>query len=171
MIVLAGPQDAVDRFVSKAPRDGVFPMLLPYHAAFHTPLLELVAARARREIKSGAFSMPAIPMIDGRGHIWRPHMSDIHALWDYTLGAQVTRTYDFTRAVTVGVREFAPDCLIILGPGETLGSAVIQSLIAANWRDMASRADFNRHASRQTGGVRDGPRRPTPTHYGQLGLA
>ena len=143
MIVLAGSQDAVDRFVSKAPRDGVFPMPLSFHAAFHTPLLEPVSARARQEITSAAFAMPATPMIDGRGHIWRPHMSDVHALWDYTLGAQVTRTFDFTRAITVGIREFAPDCLIVLGPGETLGGAVIQSLIAANWHGMASRADFN----------------------------
>ena len=41
-------------------------------------------------------------------------------------------------------REFAPDYFIIPGPGTTLGGAVAQSLILANWRGMASKVDFQR---------------------------
>ena len=66
------------------------------------------------------------------------------ALWDYTLGAQVTETYDFAAAIRVSVREFAPDVLIVLGPGETLGGAVAQSLIAIDWRGLADKNDFSR---------------------------
>jgi hypothetical protein len=81
-------------------------------------------------------------MIDGRGQIWWPHASDLNALWDYTFGHQVTQTYDFTRAVTVAAREFAPDLFIIVGPGTTLGGAVAQSLISANWQGLGSKTDF-----------------------------
>jgi hypothetical protein len=81
-------------------------------------------------------------MIDGRGYIWRPGAVDTGSLWDYTFGAQVTQPYDFTTAVQVGVREFAPDCLIVLGPGATLGGAVAQSLIEARWRGLDSKATF-----------------------------
>ena len=45
-------------------------------------------------------------------------------------------------ALTVAAREFAPDLFIITGPGTTLGGAVAQSLITAEWRGMASKADF-----------------------------
>jgi [acyl-carrier-protein] S-malonyltransferase len=142
MIVLAGPQDAVDRFIAAAPREGSFPLPLPGHAAFHTPLMAPIVERARGALSVADFAPPALPLIDGRGGIWRPQMSQVEALWDYTLGAQLTQTYDFTRAISVGVREFAPDCVIVLGPGETLGGAVIQSLIAARWQGLDSRNAF-----------------------------
>ncbi|MEW4451809.1 hypothetical protein AB1L30_03890, partial [Bremerella sp. JC817] len=38
--------------------------------------------------------------------------------------------------------EFAPDLFIVTGPGTTLGGAVAQSLILADWRKMGSKADF-----------------------------
>ncbi len=63
-------------------------------------------------------------------------------LWDYTLGHQVTEPYDFTHAIRIAAREFAPDLFIITGPGTTLGGAVAQSLILSDWRGMASKADF-----------------------------
>ena len=63
-------------------------------------------------------------------------------LWDYTLGHQVTESYDFTRAVQVAARDFAPDLFIVAGPGTTLGGAVAQSLILAAWRSLGSKGDF-----------------------------
>jgi hypothetical protein len=57
-------------------------------------------------------------------------------------GAQVTTPYDFTAATRVSVREFAPERLIILGPGNNVGVAVAQSLIAADWRGLDSKAAF-----------------------------
>src|SRR3546814_16366639 len=71
------------------------------------------------------------------------------ALWDYTLGHQVVEPYDFTRAIANAAREFAPDLFIVTGPGTTLGGAVAQSLILANWRSMASKADFQQRQSEQ----------------------
>jgi [acyl-carrier-protein] S-malonyltransferase len=42
----------------------------------------------------------------------------------------------------VAEREFAPDLFIVTGPGTTLGGAVAQSLILADWRGMGSKTDF-----------------------------
>ena len=41
------------------------------------------------------------------------------------------------------MKEFAPDHLILLGPGSSLGGAVAQSLIAVNWHNWQSKADFS----------------------------
>jgi hypothetical protein len=65
-------------------------------------------------------------------------------LRDYTLGHQVVEPYDFTAAIRTAAREFAPDYFIIPGPGTTLGGAVAQSLIRANWRGLACKSDFQR---------------------------
>lgn len=143
LLVLAGNEPALEVLHSKlAPEQGRFPMRLKNHAAFHTPLQAPISARGKEALAASLFCPPRIPMIDGRGHIWRPHSTDAGKLWDYTLGAQVVETYDFTAAIRVGVREFAPDCLIILGPGNTLGGAVAQSLIALDWRSLKSKTDF-----------------------------
>jgi hypothetical protein len=117
-------------------------MRLPRHAAFHTRLQAPVAEQARNRLSPELFTQPALPLIDGRGAIWWPHSTDTYALWDYTLGHQITETYDFTRAIEIAAREFAPDLLIIAGPGTTLGGAVIQSLILAQWRGVRSKKDF-----------------------------
>ncbi len=124
------------------PVDDRFPMRLKNHAAFHTPLLESVAEKGRAALPPEIFRQPQLPLIDGRGAIWFPHAVDRTALWDYTLGHQVTRTYDFTLAVQVATREFAPDCLIVLGPGTTLGGAVAQSLVGIDWQGLSGKADF-----------------------------
>ena len=51
-------------------------------------------------------------------------------------------TYDFTRAVQVAVKEYAPERIILLGPGDTLGGAIAQALIAIHWRGLTSKQDF-----------------------------
>lgn len=143
MLVLAGNAEGLAAFESAAePVQERFPMRLHNHAAFHTPLQAPVAAEGAARLPAGLFGQPRTPMIDGRGKIWNPGASDLAALHAYTFGHQVTETYDFTRALAVAAREFAPDLFIVLGPGTTLGGAAAQSLIAANWRAMTSKADF-----------------------------
>src|SRR5262249_31208636 len=107
-----------------------------------------VSARAKAKLPAEWFGAPAIPLVDGRGHIWRPHVKDSLRLWEYTLGTQVVDVYHFTRAVQVAVREFEPDCLIVVGPGDTLGGAVAQSLIQARWRGLDSKRAFLESARR-----------------------
>jgi len=149
MIVLGGNQAGLAAFESSVePVGDRFPMRLTNHAAFHTAMQEPVAAEGRTRLHADRFVQPTLPMIDGRGGIWWPHSTDTHELWDYTLGTQVTQAYDFTRAITVAAREFAPDLFIMTGPGTTLGGAVIQSLIMASWRGLSSKAGFDALQSR-----------------------
>ena len=50
--------------------------------------------------------------------------------------------YDFTAAITVAIREFAPDRIVLLGPGETLGGAIGQVLVALGWQGIINKATF-----------------------------
>ena len=150
MLVLAGNDAGLDAFDASVDRVGDrFPMRLANHAAFHSPLQEPVAARGGAMIPSDNFTQPDLPMIDGRGSIWWPGSTTAGRLHEYTLGHQVTQTYDFTRAITVAAREFAPDLFIVTGPGTTLGGAVAQSLILANWHGLNSKADFKSRQNSQ----------------------
>lgn len=143
LLVLAGNEAGLGSFEKAVdPVQERFPMRLGNHAAFHTALQAPVAEEGRAVLPASLFAQPQLPLIDGRGAIWWPKSTTPQALWDYTLGHQVTETYDFTRAITVAAREFAPDLFIVTGPGTTLGGAVAQSLILANWRGMGSRDDF-----------------------------
>lgn len=143
MLVLAGNEAGLKAFEAAVPPvQGRFPMRLANHAAFHSPLQAPVAERGRVRLSPSLFGQPRLPMIDGRGAIWWPGATDTHALWDYTLGAQVIETYDFTHAIRIAAREFAPDIFIVTGPGTTLGGAVAQSLILADWRSMGSKTEF-----------------------------
>ena len=143
MLVLAGNDAGLSAFEKAVdPAQGRFPMRLAHHAAFHSPLQAPVAQQGRAALADLAIGQPDLPLIDGRGAIWWPHSTDTQALWDYTLGHQITEPFDFTRAVTVAARDFAPDLFIIAGPGGTLGGAVAQSLICAQWHGLADKSQF-----------------------------
>ncbi|WP_226689641.1 ACP S-malonyltransferase [Ruegeria arenilitoris] len=143
MLVLAGNEAGLKAFEASQPVvQERFPMRLANHAAFHTSLQTPVAAEGRARLAPDLFAQPDRPLIDGRGKIWWPGATNTQALWDYTLGHQVTETYDFTRAIQTAAREFAPDLFIVTGPGATLGSAVAQSLVLADWKGMSDKAAF-----------------------------
>lgn len=130
------------------PLENRYPMKLFNHAAFHTPLLKETSEKALQQLPSSLFQAPSLPLIDGRGHIWQPYATDTAKLHNYTLAHQVYEHYDYTKAVQVAVKEFAPDNVIILGPGSTLGGATAQSLIQEDWQNMSNKADFiNRQKS------------------------
>jgi len=143
MLVLAGNDAGLAAFEAAVdPVQGRFPMRLANHAAFHTALQAPVAERGRERLGQGLFGQPALPLIDGRGAIWWPGATDPAALRGYTLGHQVTESYNFTGAIRTAAREFAPDLFIVTGPGSTLGGAVAQALILDGWRGLAGRDDF-----------------------------
>lgn len=144
MIVLAGTKDALAIAEDALePVQDRFPMRLSNHAAFHSPLLQPNSESGRAALPETMFTQPDVPMIDGRGHVWTPGACDLHALWDYTFGTQVVETYDFTRAIHTGLKEYAPDCVIVLGPGNTLGGAAAQSLLSLDWMGMTTKAEFS----------------------------
>ena len=142
MIVFAADDAGLKWLMERLPKDDRFPMRLMHHAAFHSPLLNHIVPMARAENPMTDFGAGEIPAIDGRGRIWSPRAFSHEAIYDYTLGAQLIDSYDFTRAVQVAAAEFAPDTIIVLGPGTTLGAPTVQALIASGWHGLSSKADF-----------------------------
>ncbi len=143
MLVFAGDEKGLAALLAEAPQTpGREPMRLVNNGPFHSRLMKNSSDRARAQLPSDWFEGPGAPMVDGRGHVWRPHASAPEALHDYTFSAQILETYDFTRGLQVAVREYAPDRIILLGPGETLGGAIAQTLIAIEWRGLRSKRDF-----------------------------
>ena len=146
--VLAGDEAGVKALLTALPpADDRYPFRLPKHAAFHTPLLADISTTALSRNAPGGFRSPAIPMIDGRGVAWTPHATDTEALHAYTFGAQIVETYDFSRSIETALKEFAPDKLILTGPGASLGPPIAQVLIRLNWLDIASKAAFTARQS------------------------
>jgi [acyl-carrier-protein] S-malonyltransferase len=142
MLVFAGNEAGLDAFTAAVPKQGHFPMRLQNHAAFHSPLQMDVAAQGRKALADLPITAPDVPLIDGFGKIWWPQGCNTKAMWDYTLGAQVVEPYNFAAAIETAAKEFAPDLFIVTGPGNTLGGAVAQSLIACGWKGMADKAAF-----------------------------
>ncbi len=142
MMVFAADDAGLDYLMKTLPKSGVFPLRLPYHGAFHSDAMSPIADAARRALGAELFTQPAIPMIDGRGVIYTPGAVNMEALYNYTLGHQITQTYDFTRAIEICAQEFAPDVYIVLGPGTTLGAPVAQSLIGLGWDGLSGKDNF-----------------------------
>lgn len=144
MAVLAGDEAGMAAMEkSLPPAEGRYPFRLARHAAFHTPLLEHVSSAAFEALPAHMFGAPQHPMIDGRGAIWMPGSSDPHELYRYTLGHQIVETYDFSKSIEVAIKEFAPDALILAGPGSTLGAPIAQELIRHRWLGLTSKAQFS----------------------------
>jgi [acyl-carrier-protein] S-malonyltransferase len=144
--VIGGTEEALAAATARLPGLQLgthsFPLRLPMHSAFHTPLMMPSAQRAQKEVGELAWGAPNTTMIDGRGKIWRPFHSDPSSLRDYTLGAQVTDAFDLRHCIRTALRTVAPDVIILPGPGSNLGSAVAQTLIMEGWAGITSRDDF-----------------------------
>ena len=144
LIVFAGDEAALGAVEQHLPpvHEGRFPLRLKNHAGFHSPL-QLPNSRAgKAALPASLFTQPHTPLIDGRGAIWRPKAVKTDEIAEYTLGHQVIKPYDFSAAVRVGLKEFAPYIVIITGPGNTLEGSVAQCLISEKWNGLASKKDF-----------------------------
>lgn len=143
MLVFAGNEEGLAALLAEAPpTPGRDPLRLAGHGPFHTPLMFGSSDKAMAELPHSLFHRPALPLVDGRGHIWRRFSSDPAEVRDYTFGHQILAPYDFALSLQVAVREFAPDVIILPGPGDTLGGAIAQSLIGIGWQGINSKADF-----------------------------
>lgn len=141
--VMAGSKVAVTAAMAALPPvDGRFPLLLHGHAAFHSPLMQQASMQALDTFSQQQFHRPQTALIDGTGAIWHTGAVDPTALWRYTFETQVSDCYHFSKAVQVAVKEFAPDKLILLGPGQNLGGAVAQSLIEIGYAGLQHKQDF-----------------------------
>lgn len=144
--VLGGTDAALERALVTLPivvlGGTSFPFRLPLHSAFHTPLLAGTSSRARADLADLGWRAPSLPLIDGSGRVWRPGISDPAALAEYTLGEQVMDVFDLAEALRVALREYAPQRIILPGPGSNLGGAIAQTLIRDGWAGLRSRGDF-----------------------------
>ena len=142
MVVLAADDAGLKFLMENLPKDDRFPFQIRGHSAFHSSLLSHCAEMAVDQYPAYHFKGPDIPLIDGLGNVWMPHASDAAELCAYTLGRQITETYNFSKAVEVAAKEFAPDVFIVLGPGTTMGAPAAQTLIKANWQKLDGKASF-----------------------------
>jgi len=145
--VLAGTARGVARALECLPRvrhgKADYPLRLARHGPYHTPLAASVSESAGRLLAGLDFRPPRITLIDGRGVRFTPWSTDPAELRDYTLGAQVTTPFDFTASIRVVLREYAPELLVLPGPGNTLGGVCGQIAAREGWRGIRSKADFD----------------------------
>lgn len=118
-----------------------YPLQLPLHSAFHTPLMAGTSARALADLAELPLRSPAITLVAGDGTLFRP-WADPAAILRYTLGPQIVSPFDFTLAISTSLGELGPDAIILPGPGDNLGGAIAQILIARRWRGLRDRRDF-----------------------------
>jgi len=141
-LVIAGLQNQLDHLLKVLPKMDKYPFQIPFHSAFHTDLLEKIPSMAESKLDRAIFSKPKIPLIDGRGNIWSPWSTNVNELYSYTLNHQVIKKYDFSSSVSVALKEFCPDHIVLLGPGNSLGGPVAQILINQQWNGLKSKEDF-----------------------------
>jgi len=146
LVVLAGTELGVKAMLETLPPvklgQNDYPFQLARHSAFHTHLMTEASQKGLAALHHIQWGQPKAPMIDGTGKIWRRYQSGPAALKHYTLVDQVLEPYDFTLSLRVGLREYNPDHVVLLGPGETMGGAIAQTMIAEGWRGLHNRADF-----------------------------
>ena len=143
MLLVAGGERELDALLAVLPpMPGRPPLRLAGHGPFHTPLMAESSRRALEQLAPEWFGPPRIPLIDGEGRIWRAKSVTPEAMHRYTFTTQILEPYDFTRSLSDGIKEFAPDRIVLLGPGDTMGGAIGQVLVAERWLGIADKADF-----------------------------
>jgi [acyl-carrier-protein] S-malonyltransferase len=144
--VLAGDQAAIAQLAERLPPVALgerrFPLRLALQGPDHTPLADAVAEAAADRFGSLRWQRPATALIDGRGARWTPWSTDPAALRDYTLGTQLVEPYRFATSLRVALREYAPDLVVLVGPGNLLGSIAGGLVVAEGYRGLRSRATF-----------------------------
>jgi acyl transferase domain-containing protein len=145
-VVLAASEAGIARLLETLPPVRVgerqFPIRLAHHGPYHTPLLAGVASAAQAEFSTLDWRAPSVTLIDGRGTRFTPWATNPVDLAWYTLGEQITTPYRFATSTRVALREYAPDVLVLTGPGNTLGGVTGQLLVAEGYRGIRTRADF-----------------------------
>ena len=144
--VLAGSAAGIGALADRLPQvtigDRAFPLRLVGADAWHTPLRAGAAAAAVDRIGELSWDRPNVTLIDGRGVRFTPWSTDPAELAEHTLRGQATRAYDFATGLRVAMREYAPDVVLLPGPGASLGAACAQNIVAEGYRGIRSRAEF-----------------------------
>jgi [acyl-carrier-protein] S-malonyltransferase len=118
-----------------------YPVQLPLHSAFHTPLMSETSEWAVSELSDLNISPPKIPLAAGDGRIFG-RWASVEEILDYTLRSQVVDPYDFTKSIKSALCDFAPDVVVLPGPGDTMGNPVATTMIKIGWRGLRDKRDF-----------------------------
>jgi [acyl-carrier-protein] S-malonyltransferase len=144
--VLSGSGPGLDRIAAALPPLQVgsrrFPLRPAMQEAWHTPLRAGAARAAGQALAGLSWSAPNVTLIDGRGARFTPYSTDPAALAHHTLVEQPVSTYDFARGLRVALREYAPDVILLPGPGASLGEVSAQLIVAEGYRGIRTRAEL-----------------------------
>ncbi len=144
--IVAGTTDAIDGIAKALPpvqvADRAFPLRLATADAWHTPLRAAAVEAAAERLADLAWERPNVTLVDGRGVRFTPWSADPAELAGHTLRAQGSTTYDFATSLRVALREYAPDVILLPGPGGSLGAACAQLAVSEGYRGLRSRSEF-----------------------------
>jgi hypothetical protein len=144
--VIAGTASAVDRVSAALPPVTMggrsYPLRLASAEAWHTPLRARSAAGAAARLSGLGWERPRVTIVDGRGVRFTPLATDPARLAEHSLVGHAEAPYDFARAFRVALREYAPDVVLLPGPGATLGTACAQLIVAEGYRGIRSRTEL-----------------------------
>jgi malonyl CoA-acyl carrier protein transacylase len=147
-VVFAGTEAGVAALLRDLPRvrlgANTYPFRLVKHGPYHTPLAAEIARRSSERFRGLDFGLPRLPLVDGSGRIHQPWSADAAELRRYTTETQVVEWYDFRTSVRVMLREFAPQELVLPGPGNSLGGTCGQILALEGWAGIRTKLDFDR---------------------------
>lgn len=115
---------------------------------WHTSLRADAVAAAAGSLADIEAARPNVALVDGRGRRLTPWSADPAAILDDAIRGQPARTYGFDTSLRVALREYAPDVVLLPGPGASLGTACAHVIVADGYRGLRSRTEFE-HA--QTG--------------------
>ena len=144
--VLAGTSDGIDTLAGRLPPVQIaergYPLRLATADAWHTPLRAEAAEEAAAQLGDLHWDRPNVTLVDGRGVRFTPWSTDPDVLAEHSLRGQGGATYDFATSLRVALREYAPDVVLLPGPGGSLGAACAQIAVTEGYRGMRSRSEF-----------------------------
>jgi len=145
-VVVAGTTDGIDSLAARLPQvstaERTFPLRLASADAWHTPLRATAMERAAERLDDLTWDRPNVTLVDGRGTRFTPWSTDPAELAELTLRGQGATTYDFATSLRLALREYAPDVVLLPGPGGSLGAACAQVAVGEGYRGLRSRSDF-----------------------------
>jgi [acyl-carrier-protein] S-malonyltransferase len=145
--VIGGTAAAVDRVAATLPpvtsAGRAFPLRLPAAGdGWHTALRAAEVAAAAERLTSLSWERPNVTLVDGRGVRFTPWSTDPADLAAYTLTELPTSSFAFVSSLRVALREYAPEIVLLPGPGSSLGAACAHVVVAEGYRGLRSRAEF-----------------------------
>ena len=146
LVVIGGASAAVESVVTSVPSVAAggrtFPLRLATADGWHTPLRSAAVERAASGLGAIAWERPNVTLIDGRGARFTPWSTDPADLAEQTLRVQGATSYDFAAGMRVALRDYAPDVVLLAGPGGSLGGACAQIVVMERYRGISTRGEF-----------------------------